>query len=186
MVARAVDRDDVRARRHHLAHHRLAEVGEIAEQLAGLPFLHRLPSRRRGAGGDGRTSTGGRASARGRRCARRTCSAGGGWCRAAAARTSAASARGRSRRTTAAARRARARDPGGRSAAESGARTSARRSMIERTSTGKPARSTPVTRASSAAARIVSVLISRRAGMKRRRGSSRYRPSASSRSVRSA
>ncbi len=37
-----VDRDDVGPRRHDLAHHRLAEVGEVAQQLARLAFLHRL------------------------------------------------------------------------------------------------------------------------------------------------
>ena len=57
----AVDGDDVGPRRHHLADHGFAEVGEVAQQLARLPFLNGfhfrrwrlappLPPRRRPAG----------------------------------------------------------------------------------------------------------------------------------------
>ena len=69
--------------------------------------------------------------------------------------------------------------PGSRRTMSSGIRCSQVTTIatMARTSTGKPARSRPVTRASSAAAIIVSALINTRAGMKNRRGSSRYHPS---------
>jgi hypothetical protein len=58
--------------------------------------------------------------------------------------------------------------------------------MTDSTSTGKPARSTPVIRDISAVPTTIMIELRMRAGTKSRRGSSRYFPSLSSRSVRSA
>ena len=123
-----LDRDDVGPRRHHLAHHRFAEVGEVAQQLARLAFLH----------GFGAAPAARRRGRRRRLDRRRRLLARARWSRTPdrlrrrrlVPRRSSAEVSGLSsramRRTTAAARRARARDRGGRSAAGSGARTRAR------------------------------------------------------------
>ena len=134
--------DDVGARRHHLAHHRFAEVDQRAQQLARLPFLQRLGFRGRGRRGFGRRRLVGVRCRRWPRRSRR---------RLVPIRSSAVSAgaaRGPGRRTTAAAPRAPARDRWRTISSGSNVLAHSTTPMSDSTSTGKPAASTPVTRAS--------------------------------------
>ncbi len=179
-----VDRDDVGPRRHHLAHHRLAEVDEVAQQLARLSLL----AAARGSPFWARVRRGAR---RDRHPAGVAVAPSGAWRRELVADRSSAEVIGVSSRAIA------SNDGSSTSSTRSGScRTISSGMRCSQVSTNdedrqRPAAesrpvSTPVTRASSAAASTVMVPSSRRAGMNRRRGSSRYCPSASSRSLRSA
>ena len=149
MVAPCSMRDDVRPRRHDFAHHRFAEISEVAQQLARLAVLHGLVLRPRHR----------RALVGRRRRLLRGVGSDAGQLRRRSARAQPQQRDGqrpqclrRSRRTTAAARRARARDlPDNQQRDEVLAASTM--PMTDRTRTGKPAGSTPVTRARSAVAR---------------------------------